>query len=132
MAMKTQFEIACSEILKKDLEKIKLKKFLKHHALKTRIKKLPSTKLERKAIRQSLERLGINTPMQKCNVYIISKRFRILDEGNLYTKPHIDFLTEIGLIQDDSKKYINSIKTTQEKVGSKKEESLIIELEEIE
>jgi len=90
-------------------------------------RKLPMSELESAAIRQHLAANGLETPLQKCDVRIINRRTRLLDEGNLLTKHHFDRLTEIGVLSDDSKKYINSITTTQEKVKTNEEESLIIE-----
>lgn len=66
---------------------------------------------------------------RRANVFIESRRTRLLDKGNLYggAKPVLDSLKHFGLIVDDSPKWIEEeVFQTQVKAG---EECTIITIE---
>lgn len=62
---------------------------------------------------------------QKFRVTIHSRRRRLTDPDGVYAKAAIDGLTAGGILEDDSAKFVESVRYTQELAGTREEETVI-------
>ncbi len=68
---------------------------------------------------------------QSCRIHIHSKRHRLADLDGISHKYLIDCLTECRIIADDKPEIVKEITFSQEKVGSKEPEEVVITIEEV-
>ncbi len=87
-----------------------------------------------------LESLTSNEPLaaheaaalfQSCRIHIHSKRHRLADLDGISHKYAIDTLTECRIIADDQPEIVKEITFSQEKVGSKEPEEVIVTIVEV-
>ncbi len=100
-----------------------------YETLKNRIERANSELKCDKQVRPLGEKKTETKDFRRDVVRIKSFRTRLLDRDNLWggVKIHVDCLKELNLIKDDSEFQIDLI-VTQEKVFSKKEERVEIEI----
>lgn len=87
-----------------------------------------NAKLEQDIQSDILAKKGLKKITTPCRVVFYHYRKNLLDYDNLYTKSILDAVVRLGILEDDSPKYIQEISHKQ--IKSKEEKTLIL-IEEI-